>query len=239
MSHLRSFLRKHLLTMNTIRYRVEWRCLAAAASRFEPFGLILDGGCASGEMLRMMLDAGYAKSGIGIEPDPEMIPLFQKNLGGRKNVQIFRTGLENIPLPDQHVDAIMTTQVLEHIREHEKVAAEFARVLKPGGALFVGVPHPPEPFPNEDHVREGYTEEDLRSLFEPLGFQSVSFDYYLIDKTMRRVRFANTLPLQGKFLPVQWADCEATLSTEERRRHSPFGILGVFTKPAWKTGLPQ
>ena len=229
---LRSLSRRYLLTQNTIRYHVEWRCLEAAMKADgRTFNRIMDGGCGSGEMMRKMLDAGFAKSGVGVEPDPQLFALLQENIGGRPNVQTVQSGLEKIPLADNYVDAIMTTQVLEHIVDHESVAAEFYRVLQPGGLLLAGVPHPPEPFPNDAHVREGYTEADLRALFEPLGFVARSFDYYLIDSTIEKILAADKLPFRGSFLPISWADKEKYLSTEERRKRTPFGILGVFTKP--------
>ena len=49
----------------------------------------------------------------------------------------------------------MTTQVHEHIEDHERSAAELGRVVKTGGHLIVSVPHPPEPFSSSGQVREG------------------------------------------------------------------------------------
>lgn len=230
--YARAQFRRIFYSPNTIRYVVEWRCLEAAVKADgRTFDRIMDGGCGSGEMLRKMLDGGFAKSGVGIELDPQLFTLLKENIGDRSNVEVINAGLEKIPLTDNYVDAIMTTQVLEHIVDHESVAAEFYRVLQPGGLLLAGVPHPPEPFPNAAHVREGYTEADLRALFEPLGFVACSFDYYLIDSTIEKILAADKLPLRGSFLPISWADKEKHLSTEERRKRTPFGILGVFTKP--------
>ena len=46
----------------------------------------------------------------------------------------------DIPLPDKSVDAIMCTEVLEHIPNPVAALHEFARLLKPGGYLLITAP---------------------------------------------------------------------------------------------------
>ncbi len=57
---------------------------------------------------------------------------------------------EAIPFPDQKFDAIVSFDVLEHVRDVGKTMAECSRVLKPGGVLIVVFP----PFycPTEHHL---------------------------------------------------------------------------------------
>jgi len=45
-----------------------------------------------------------------------------------------------IPLPDQSQDAILCTEVLEHVTHPMEVLREFARLLKPGGKLLLTTP---------------------------------------------------------------------------------------------------
>lgn len=45
-----------------------------------------------------------------------------------------------IPLPDHSVDAIMCTEVLEHIPNPVAALQEFSRLLKPGGYLLITAP---------------------------------------------------------------------------------------------------
>jgi len=52
----------------------------------------------------------------------------------------FECLLDNIPKPDGHYDAILLTQVLEHVPNPEKVLLEIHRTLKPGGQLLMSVP---------------------------------------------------------------------------------------------------
>lgn len=46
----------------------------------------------------------------------------------------------HIPLPDASVDAVLATEVLEHVFNLEEVLAELRRVLRPGGRLVATVP---------------------------------------------------------------------------------------------------
>ena len=46
-----------------------------------------------------------------------------------------------IPLPDASLDAILCTEVLEHVLDPMAVIKEFSRLLKPGGKLWLTAPH--------------------------------------------------------------------------------------------------
>jgi ubiquinone/menaquinone biosynthesis C-methylase UbiE len=80
--------------------------------------------------------------------------------------------LRNIPLEDQSVDTIICIQVLEHLPEPWKVLAEFNRVLKKGGYLFISCPQnvPIHQVPY-DFFR--YTPFGLRSLLENNGLEVI------------------------------------------------------------------
>lgn len=48
--------------------------------------------------------------------------------------------ITSIPLPDQSVDAIMCTEVFEHIPDPIAALKEFTRLIKPGGYLLLTAP---------------------------------------------------------------------------------------------------
>lgn len=55
------------------------------------------------------------------------------------DVDLFCDG-HDLPFKDDSIDAVVTTAVLEHVLYPEKVAAEIARVIKPGGLLYSELP---------------------------------------------------------------------------------------------------
>ena len=80
-----------------------------------------------------------------------------------------RGSLLDLPIDDETFDAVLSTQVLEHIAEPERALCELYRVTRPGGRLYLTVPlvgelHE-EPY---DYFR--YTPHGLRHLMTSTGF---------------------------------------------------------------------
>ena len=82
---------------------------------------------------------------------------------------------ERLALPDSSIDTILSTQVLEHVPDHDLYLAECKRLLKPGGKLIITVPmqwrHHEVPFDyfrftrfgiTHCLVKHGFDIEDLR-----------------------------------------------------------------------------
>lgn len=78
-------------------------------------------------------------------------------------------------------DIIFSTHVLEHIPNDRAVLLNAFSNLKPGGLLILQVPFgDPEKQPSKEedvrnnHVREGYTDVDIREKLEYAGFEIIS-----------------------------------------------------------------
>lgn len=56
-------------------------------------------------------------------------------------VWALRANLVTLPLGDAVVDAVVSLQVIEHVWDQPGMLAEFARVLRPGGALVLSTPN--------------------------------------------------------------------------------------------------
>lgn len=82
--------------------------------------------------------------------------------------------LTSIPLQDESLDVIICIQVLEHVKLPWIVLAEFHRILKPGGSLFLTCPQG-EPIHQAPYDFFRYTIYGLNSLFTSQGFSPVWF----------------------------------------------------------------
>jgi SAM-dependent methyltransferase len=80
--------------------------------------------------------------------------------------------LDQLPLTDNSLDAILCTQVLEHLERPRESAKEFFRVLRPGGKIYLTAPmsHVEHQTPY-DFFR--YTSYGLRSILSEAGFEVI------------------------------------------------------------------
>lgn len=83
--------------------------------------------------------------------------------------------LHDLPVADASFDAVLLTEVLEHVAEPAIVLTELRRVLREGGRLFVSVPFVGE-LHEEPHDHYRYTSHGLRGLLERAGFSGIAVE---------------------------------------------------------------
>ena len=104
----------------------------------------------------------------------------------------FVCSLDNIPKKDQTYDAIISTEVLEHVSNPQKVVDEFYRVLKNKGVLIMTVPQ--EWMVHQEPYNFFYfTKYGLKSLLDNAGFK----EYNIIPKGGFFWMLADTLRFNG------------------------------------------
>lgn len=104
-------------------------------------GKVLDLGCFTGG--RSVAWCGrYELNGIaGVDVDPIFIQAAQRFAAARGVPADFRVGYaEKIPWADRSLDAILSFDVLEHVRDVTAALTECQRVLRPGGRLLAVFP---------------------------------------------------------------------------------------------------
>lgn len=111
-----------------------------AVAALEPGETVLDLG--SGGGLDVLLSArrvGPSGRVYGLDASPEMVSLARANAAaeGAGNVEFLTGSIEDIPLPDAHVDAVISNCVVNLSADKPRVLAEAFRVLRPGGRLGV------------------------------------------------------------------------------------------------------
>ena len=94
---------------------------------------------ASGEGYGSSILADVARSITGVDLDPDAVAHAQATYG-RENSRFIEGSALDLPLDDASVDAVVSFETLEHVREHARFMAEVKRVLRPGGRLIVSTP---------------------------------------------------------------------------------------------------
>jgi ubiquinone/menaquinone biosynthesis C-methylase UbiE len=101
---------------------------------------VLDLGSGAGaDVLISARRVGAAGKAIGLDMTDEMLELAHRNAtdAGVTNVEFVKGYIEDIPLPDASVDVVISNCVINLAGDKQKVLAESARVLKPGGRFAV------------------------------------------------------------------------------------------------------
>ena len=102
--------------------------------------VVLDLGSGGGiDVLLSARRVGPTGKAYGLDMTDEMLSLARKNLADAEvdNVEFLKGEMENIPLPDNTVDVIISNCVINLSADKQKTLAEAFRVLKPGGRFAV------------------------------------------------------------------------------------------------------
>ena len=102
--------------------------------------VVLDLG--SGGGIDVLLSARRVAPGgkaYGLDMTDEMLALAHENKkkAGIENAEFLKGHIEDIPLPDDHVDVLISNCVINLSTDKQKVLGEAYRVLKPGGRFAV------------------------------------------------------------------------------------------------------
>ncbi len=111
-----------------------------ALANLQPGEVVLDLGSGGGiDVLLSARRVGPTGKAYGLDMTDEMLDLARKNQAeaGVENVEFLKGEIENIPLPDDSIDTIISNCVINLSVDKDKVLKEAYRVLKPGGQFAV------------------------------------------------------------------------------------------------------
>ncbi len=151
--------------------------------------VVLDLGSGGGiDVILSAKRVGPTGTAYGLDMTDEMLALAQRNAreAGVTNVHFLKGVIEEIPLPGESVDVVISNCVINLSVDKPAVLAEMARVLKPGGRIGVSdVVAEDRLSPAERAERGSYvgclagalSKGEYEAGLEAAGFEQISVEY--------------------------------------------------------------
>ena len=147
---------------------------------------VLDLGSGGGiDVILSAKRVGPAGTAYGVDMTDEMLALAQQNArqAGVTNVHFLRGMIEQIPLPADSVDVVISNCVINLSTDKPAVLTEMARVLRPGGRIGISDVVAEDSLSSEERAKRGsfvgciagaLSKGEYEAGLETVGFEQVS-----------------------------------------------------------------
>jgi arsenite methyltransferase len=181
-----------------------------ALSKLQPGEVVLDLGSGGGiDVLLSARRVGPTGKAYGLDMTDEMLALARENQrrAGVENVEFLKGEIENIPLPGDSVDVVISNCVINLSADKSRVLQEAFRVLRPGGRFAVSDVMVRGPVPSEIRknvelwigcIAGALEESEYRAKLAAAGFEGIEVEPTRIYKIEDARQF-----LAGKGMDVE------------------------------------
>lgn len=188
---------------------------------------VLDLGSGGGiDVLLSARRVGPTGFAYGVDMTDEMLALARKNAAeaGARNVEFLKGTIEEVPLPDESIDVVISNCVINLSPDKPAVLAEVRRLLVPGGRVGVSDVVADDDLTPEDRAERGsyvgciagaLSRSEYLSYLADLGFVDVSVEFtHDVAPGMHGAIIQATKPLEGEQAFASGAASESVQGSE-------------------------
>jgi len=171
-----------------------WEATARALVHLLRPGRVLD--IASGDGVMGELLAGQADGIDCIDLSPKVVAAGSARVAEQGNVRFHQGDMHALPFADDSFDTVLLLHALTYSPHPERVFAEAARVLKPGGQLLAATlkrHRYTTEVRSYGHVNNGFSTEQLKTLCAAAGFEASFCDVTSIEQKTPNFRIITLL----------------------------------------------
>ena len=142
---------------------------------------VADLGCGTGQVVAQL--AQNVKNVIGVDRNVAMLEAAKKRLQKYKNVQLYQTQIEDLPIKDNTCNAAIMMLVLSYLQEPIAALKQAHRIIKPGGSIII--------VDLQKHTRDDFREETGQVW---LGFEKNKIQQHLKDAGLELTHYRKLTP---------------------------------------------
>ena len=148
--------------------RDKW--VAAKAASLSAGARVLDAGAGECQYRQLFSHCDYKTQDFAQYTGSSYGALYEKWDYGKLD---YVSDIAHIPAPDESFDAVLCTEVLEHVPNPIDTLREFSRILAPGGRLFLSAPLSSGIHQQPFHYYGGYSPHFYTKFLSEFGFEIV------------------------------------------------------------------